>query len=51
MIVSGLCFFLCDLKVKTMFDSSFYTRWQREKCRKMAAHKILWTAIPWKKTL
>ena len=30
-----------------MFDSSFYTRRQCEKCRKMAAHKILWTAIPW----
>ena len=34
-----------------MFDSSFYTRRQCEKCRKMAAHKILWTAIPLKKTL
>ena len=34
-----------------MFDASFYTRRQREKCRKMAAHKILWTAIPLKKTL
>ena len=51
MIVLGLFRCVCDLKAETMFDSSFYTRRQREKCRKMAAHKILWAAIPWKKDL